>query len=131
MHFDQVSNAVAHATISTAMRLSAVGVVAPTMSGHTARMLSKWRPVMPIYAMSPSMSTVRRTMLLWGTIPVWSRRAESTDELIENSIRELNAGGYIKGEELLVVTAGVLNYRTGEKATDTNIMRVIKADGSL
>ena len=131
MHFDQVSNAVAHATISTAMRLSAVGVVAPTMSGHTARMLSKWRPVMPIYAMSPSMSTVRRTMLLWGTIPVWSRRAESTDELIENSIRELNAGGYIKGDDLLVVTAGVLNYRTGEKATDTNIMRVIKADGSL
>ena len=86
---------------------------------------------MPIYAMSPSMSTVRRTMLLWGTIPVWSRRAESTDELIENSIRELNAGGYIKGDDLLVVTAGVLNYRTGEKATDTNIMRVIKADGSL
>ena len=126
VHFDQISNAVAHATISTAMRLSAAGVVAPTMSGHTARLLSKWRPVMPIYSMSPSMATVRRTMLLWGTIPVWSRRAESTDELIENSIDELIREGYIKKGDLTVVTAGVLNYRSKDsKATDTNIMRVV------
>ena len=53
------------------------------------------------------------------------------NESLEKLVRELNAGGYIKGDDLLVVTAGVLNYRTGEKATDTNIMRVIKADGSL
>ena len=126
VHFDQISNAVAHATISTAMRLSAAGVVAPTMSGHTARLLSKWRPVMPIYSMSPSMATVRRTMLLWGTIPVWSRRAESTDELIENAIDELIREGYIKKGDLTVVTAGLLNYRSKDsKATDTNIMRVV------
>ena len=126
VHFDQISNAVAHATISTAMRLSAAGVVAPTMSGHTARLLSKWRPVMPIYSMSPSMATVRRTMLLWGTIPVWSKRAESTDELIENSIDELKKEGYVKSGEVTVVTAGVLNYRSKDKrATDTNIMRVV------
>ncbi len=126
VHFDQISNAVAHATISTAMRISASGVVAPTMSGHTARLLSKWRPVMPIYAMSPSMATVRRTMILWGTIPVWSRRAESTDELIENSIEELKKEGYLKNGDITVVTAGVLNFRSkNERATDTNIMRVV------
>ena len=129
MHFDSISNAVAHATISTAMRLSAKGVIAPTMSGHTARLLSKWRPVMPIYSMSPSMSTVRRTMLLWGTIPVWSKRAESTDELIENSLNELEAAGYMEKGDVAVVTAGVLNYRSkGGKPTDTNIMRVVTVD---
>ena len=81
---------------------------------------------MPIYSMSPSMATVRRTMLLWGTIPVWSRRAESTDELIENSVDELIREGYIKKGDLTVVTAGVLNYRSKDsKATDTNIMRVV------
>ena len=126
VHFDQISNAVSHATVSTAMRLSAKGVVAPTLSGHTARLLSKWRPVMPIYSMSPSMATVRRTMILWGTIPVWSKRAESTDELIENSMNELVKEGYLKEGDLAVVTAGVVNFRgKEEKATDTNIMRVV------
>lgn len=81
---------------------------------------------MPIYAMSPSMATVRRTMILWGTIPVWSRRAESTDELIENSIEELKKEGYLKNGDITVVTAGVLNFRSkNERATDTNIMRVV------
>ena len=81
---------------------------------------------MPIYAMSPSMATVRRTMILWGTIPVWSRRAESTDELIESSIEELKKEGYLKNGDITVVTAGVLNFRSkNERATDTNIMRVV------
>ena len=81
---------------------------------------------MPIYAMSPSMATVRRTMILWGTIQVWSRRAESTDELIENSIEELKKEGYLKNGDITVVTAGVLNFRSkNERATDTNIMRVV------
>ena len=81
---------------------------------------------MPIYAMSPSMATVRRTMILWGTIPVWSKRAESTDELIESSIEELKKEGYLKNGDITVVTAGVLNFRSkNERATDTNIMRVV------
>ncbi len=131
VHFDRVSNAVAHATISTAMRLAATGVVAPTLSGHTVKLLSKWRPVMPIYAMSPSMSTVRKMMLVWGALPIWSRRAESTDELIDNSIHELLEAGHIKDKDLVVVTAGVLSFRTGDHPSDTNIMRVIRADGTL
>ena len=124
---DNIANAVSHAAILTAMDLHAKAVVAPTMTGMTARMLSKWRPEMPIYAMSPSMSTVRKTMILWGTLPFWSRRADSTDELIENSIDELCAGGSLTAGDRVVVTAGVLTYRSRhEAATDTNIMRVVE-----
>lgn len=126
-NFDQVANAVSHATISTAMRLHAGAVVAPTLTGKTAAMLSKWRPTMPIYALSPSMATVRKLMILWGIVPRWSKRAESTDELIENSIDELKEDGLIQSDELVVVTAGVLTYRSRhEAAADTNIMRVIR-----
>ena len=126
-NFDNVTNAVSHAAISTAMRLKARAVVAPTLTGKTATMLSKWRPVMPIYAMSPSMATVRKLMLLWGTLPIWSRRAESTDQLIENSIDELQEEKLVEPDDLVVVTAGVLNYRSrNEAAADTNIMRVVK-----
>ncbi|MDO4438344.1 MAG: pyruvate kinase [Eubacteriales bacterium] len=126
MHFSRVSEAVSHATISTAMRLNAGAVIAPTLTGITARMLSKWRPVMPVYALSPSMSTVRKSMILWGVTPIWSKRADSTDELIENSVDELKAAGLVESGEVVVVTAGVLTYRTRNSAAkDTNIMRVV------
>ena len=124
---DNIANAVSHAAILTAMNLHAKAVVAPTMTGATARMLSKWRPEMPIYAMSPSMSTVRKSMILWGVVPFWSRRADSTDELIENSIDELCRDGILNTGERVVVTAGVLSYRSRhEAAADTNIMRVVE-----
>lgn len=122
-----IANAVSHAAIMTAMSIRAKAVVAPTLTGTTARMLSKWRPEMPIYAMSPSMSTVRKAMILWGTIPFWSRRADSTDELIENSIDELSKENMLKEGDRAVVTAGVLTYRSRhDAATDTNIMRVVE-----
>ena len=57
-------------------------------------MLSKWRPGARIIGMSPSMATVRQMQLQWGVVPIWSRRAESTDELIENSAQELKAVSY-------------------------------------
>ena len=123
----RVSNSVSYAAVSTAMDLGAQAIVAPTLTGYTARLLSKWRPETPIYAMSPSMSTVRKCMMMWGTFPVWSRRADSTDELIESSIVELKEDGLLKHDDTAVVTAGVLSYRSRhEAAKDTNIMQVVK-----
>ena len=126
---NNIANAVSHAAIVTAMSLEAKAVVAPTLTGVTALMLSKWRPEMPIYAMSPSMSTVRKAMIIWGTLPFWSRRAESTDELVENSIEELCKEKVLKEGDRVVVTAGVLKPRSRhDAATDTNIMRVVEVN---
>ena len=64
-----------------------------------------------------------------GVVPVWSRRAESTDELIENSVEELKNRGLVEEGELAVITAGVVTYaRRHEAATQTNIMRVINIE---
>ena len=73
-------------------------------------MLSKWRPAARIIGMSPSTTTVRQMMLQWGVTPVWSRRAESTDELIENSLEELKSGNVINSGDLAVITAGIVTY---------------------
>ena len=92
-------------------------------------MLSKWRPGARIIGMSPSMATVRQMQLQWGVVPVWSRRVESTDELIENSVEELKDRGLVEEGELAVITAGVVTYaRRHEAATQTNIMRVINIE---
>ncbi len=121
-----ISSAVCYASVSTAHDLEAVSIVTPTISGFTARMLSKWRPAAHIMGMSPSMSVVRQMMIYWGVKPIWSRRADSTDELIESSVDELKNLDLVKTGDLIVVTAGVVSYANRhEPAAQTNIMRVV------
>ncbi|MGN0372896.1 MAG: pyruvate kinase [Enterocloster sp.] len=121
-----ISNAVCFASVSTAHDVEADVIIAPSITGFTSMMLSKWRPAARIIGMSPSMATVRQMQIQWGVTPVWSRRAESTDELIENSTEELKAKGMVSAGDLAVITAGVVTYaRRHEAATQTNIMRIL------
>ena len=124
-----ISNAVCAASVATAHDIGADYIIAPSITGFTSMMLSKWRPAARIIGMSPSTTTVRQMMLQWGVTPVWSRRAESTDELIENSLEELKSDNVIKSGDLAVITAGIVTYaRRHEAATATNIMRVVSVD---
>lgn len=124
-----ISNAVCSASVSTAHDIGADYIIAPSITGFTSMMLSKWRPAARIIGMSPSTTTVRQMMLQWGVTPVWSRRAESTDELIENSLGELKSSEILKTGDLVVITAGIVTYaRRHEAAAATNIMRVVSVD---
>lgn len=121
-----ISNAVCYSSVATAHDLGAKVIVAPSISGYTTKMLSKWRPGCQIMGMSPSMTAVRQMMIYWGVKPVWSRRAESTDELIENSLVELKELGIVEKGDITVITAGIVSYaRRNEPATQTNIMQVV------
>ena len=121
-----ISNAVCFASVSTSHDLGADHIIAPTITGFTSMLLSKWRPAARIIGMSPSTSSVRQMQLQWGVTPVWSRRADSTDELIESSIEELKTKGIVNEGELAVITAGVVTFKKRhEAATQSNIMRVI------
>ena len=125
--YENISNAVCAATVTTASELKAKAIITPTMSGITARMLSKYKPMTDIFALSPSQTTVRQMMLLWGVTPVWARRAETTDELVDASIEELFERKLIAEGELCVITAGVLSRLTRDQpAAATNIMRIIQ-----
>ena len=124
-----ISNAVCSGTVSTAHELGAKVIVTPTISGFTAKLLSKWRPEAPIVGLSPSASAVRRMMLYWGVKPYQAKRADSTDILVYASIELLKEKEVVKQGDLVVVTAGVVSYsKRHEPASDTNIMRVVKVD---
>ena len=124
-----ISNAVCYSSVATAHVLGASAIVAPTISGFTTRMLSKWRPDVPVIGLSPSMTTVRQMQLYWGVRPFHAKRAESTDVLIYSSIELLRAKGIVKTGETVVATAGVVTRASRhEPAADTNIMRVVVVD---
>lgn len=124
-----ISNAVCYSSVSTAHNLGARVIVAPSISGFTARMLSKWRPNAIIAGLSPSMAAVRQMQLYWGVKPFHAKRAESTDVLIYSSIELLKEKELVESGEIVVATAGVVTYANRHSpAAHTNIMRVVEVD---
>lgn len=121
-----ISNAVCYSTVSTAHDLEAKMIVAPSISGFTTRLLSKWRPGVQIVGLSPSASAVRQMQIYWGVKPLQAKRADSTDLLIESSMELLKEKGLVEPDDLIVVTAGVVTSNVRhEPAVHTNMMRVI------
>ena len=84
-----ISNTVCYSSVATASDLEAPVIVAPSVSGFTTRMLSKWRPKALIAGLSPSMTAVRQMQLYWGVKPFHAKRAESTDALLFASVELL------------------------------------------
>lgn len=115
-----VTDAISHATCTTAVDLNATAIITSTSSGYTAKMVSKFRPQAPIIAATNDEAVMRRLALTWGVYPIKSASAGNTDEVIEKSIEAAKEAGYIKNGELVVITAGV---PVGVSGT-TNLIKV-------
>ncbi|KXG74930.1 pyruvate kinase [Thermotalea metallivorans] len=102
-----ITDAISHATCTTAQDLGASAIITATSSGHTARMVSKFRPKAPIIATTTSQKVARKLALTWGTYPLVIREAKSTDEVFDAAIQKALATEHIKGGDLIVITAGV------------------------
>lgn len=124
-----ISNIVCYSTAAAAYHLNAAAIIAPSITGFTTRMLSKWRPGVQIIGLSPNEEAVRQMQIYWGVKPYRAGRAASTDILVESSLELLKEEGMIRPGNLVVVTAGVVT-RDGLpfRAADTNTMRVITVE---
>ncbi|CEP91355.1 pyruvate kinase [[Clostridium] sordellii] len=115
-----VTDAISHATCTTAIDLNASAIITSTSSGHTARMVSKFRPECPIIAATNDDKVMRRLALTWGVYPIIAKEATNTDEVVENSINAAKEASYLENGELVVITAGV---PVGVSGT-TNLIKV-------
>lgn len=97
--------------------LSAVAIF--TESGSTVRLLSKYRPEPPIYALSPYQKVINRTMLLWGTYPILCERFNDTDKLVNVAEEILEQSGYVQKRQVVGIVAG-----TRTRSGATNFMRL-------
>ena len=114
------AEAVAHASVETAIDLAAAAIVAPTVSGHTARTISRFRPPCPIVAVTPSPIAQRELMLFWGVYPLLSHRADTTDEVINDAVEVAQRHGYVDEGDVVVLTGGTAGSGVGT----TNLMKV-------
>lgn len=115
-----ITNAISHATCTTAMDLKASAIITVTKSGHTARMISRFRPACPIIATTTSPKVQRQLSLCWGAIPYLVNEATSIDEMFEMVVQKALEAGLVKYGDLTVITAGV---PIGVSGT-TNILKV-------
>lgn len=119
-HVPNVPDAISLATVTTSTELKASAIITATQSGHTAKMVSKFRPKSQIIAVTPYQKVARRLSIVWGVYPIIAEKMESADEVIEKSVQEALNQGYVKKGELVVVAAGVPVGYTGT----TNLMKV-------
>jgi len=115
-----VTNAISQSVTHTAQNLQASAILTSTESGHTARMISKYRPKSPILAVTSSERVSRALSLVWGVYPHVGPKADSTDEMLQSAVDESLKTDFVKNGDLVVITAGV---PVGEKGT-TNLMKV-------
>ncbi len=115
-----VTNAISHATVTTALDLNAKCIITVTKYGKTAKMISKYRPVCPIIACSPHDFTVRQLNLSWGVTPILVEEKTSTDALFAAAYDAAEQHGLVEKGDLVVTTAGVPLGISGT----TNLLRV-------
>ncbi|HEY8436392.1 MAG TPA: pyruvate kinase [Haloplasmataceae bacterium] len=115
-----IESAIGLSVTDSALDLGASVIVAATMSGYTARLISKYRPICPIIALTPYEETARSLALNWGVIPVVVKQTASSEELVQIAedvavrVAELEKG------DIAIITAGLSESKT------TNMMKIIQ-----
>lgn len=115
-----VTNAISHATCTSAHDLGATAILTVTKGGRTARMISKYRPACPIVCCTTEEGVCRQLNMSWGVIPLLIEEAHDTDELFERAVVAGEKAGYLHNGDLVVMTAGVPLGMSGT----TNLMKV-------
>ena len=115
-----ITNAISHATCTTAYDLDAAAIITVTQSGHTARMCSRFRIDKPIIACTPSEHTFRQLSISWGVTPLMVDYRDNYEDLFNHAVEETSKAGFVQDGELVVLTAGVPIGVTGT----TNLLKV-------
>lgn len=102
-----IQEILAKSAYQTAVEIEAQALLAPTLSGNTARLLSRFRPEQAIIAATPKETVQRQLLLNWGVVPFLVGLAEDSEEMIQNAIRVGLDKGQFKMADKVVVVAGV------------------------
>ena len=104
---DSTAGAISHAACTIAKDLDIRSIVTMTQSGGTARMVSSFKPLANIYAMTTLKTTFRSLSIIWGVIPVLVNNYNSSDEMPEIAKKKLIDLGVIDKKEKFIITGGV------------------------
>ena len=102
-----VAKAISTSVCETAVELEASAIISCTYSGHTARQISRHRPLVPIIAVTPNIDEYKKLLLVWGVKPVLISLPKNTDDLIKLAISVVKEKNLVELGDTVVVTAGI------------------------
>ncbi|WP_099469938.1 pyruvate kinase [Konateibacter massiliensis] len=124
-----IESAVGYSTVAISHNLDVKLIVNPTVSGATARLVSSFRPSVPIVGISPNEETVRKMQIYWGVTPILSEAKETTEDIIARAIDIIKDRGYVQKGDTVVLTAGSpAPTREAAAGAVSNMMRVSVID---
>jgi pyruvate kinase len=121
-HAPEPTNAeiLADAAYRAARDSKAAAIVVFTTTGSSARLVSRYRPPVCVYAITPSDRTARQLSVNYGVTPILAPEVSNTDEMLTQMDRLLVEGGCLRGNQLVVFLAGQPVGRPGT----TNLMKL-------
>ena len=118
----KVADAICYAACNAAEKINASAIIACSLSGHTARLMSKYRPRHPLIGATPETRSLTRMTLLWGVQPLLTKLSDDAtveDEINHALIAARDVYG-LKPGSWVVVTAGLRAKKTG----GTNVLEI-------
>ena len=119
-HIPAIAGVISRAAANAAYELKASAIISSTQSGATAGRLSQCRPDCPIVAVTPDERVAKKLALYFGVYPVVSGKMESTDHMMEESVKVAEANGFVKKGDTVVIAAGVPVDKIGA----TNLLKI-------
>ncbi len=113
-------DAISHSTACMAIDVKSKAIVVCSISGVTARMVSRFRAPIDIIGMTTSEETWRKLALSWGVTPVMCERVNSTDVLFYMASKAAKSTFKLKKGDKIIVTGGIINGESG----NTNIIKL-------
>ncbi len=120
---NEVTEAVAQASITMAAHLKAAAIIALTETGFTSRLISKYRPGCPILAVTSSARVVRRLAMNWGVRAMHYQGQGSDEEKLQFATHRAKQLGCVHPEDIVIATAG-----SSHQAGSTDLIRVLSVD---
>ncbi|MGN0400277.1 MAG: pyruvate kinase [Blautia sp.] len=122
-----ISSAIGIASVRTARNIDAACIITPTMFGATARLVSSFRPPMPIYAITPNESVEHKMQLYWGVKPLRGNMKDSTEHILISAMETVKRKRLVKKGQLAVFTAGDPATNSSiREGNVTNMLQVIE-----
>ena len=113
-------DAISHATCGMSIDIDAKAIAVCSISGMTARMVSRFRPPVDILGVTTSEATWYKLSLSWGVTPVLCERYESIDVLFYEAKRLAVSAFRLEKGDRMIITGGMTNGATG----NTNLLKI-------
>lgn len=117
-----ISSAVAFSCVATASSVGAKYILASTMSGATARIISKFKPNCEILGLSPVPETLRKMQIFWGVTPIATEKATGSSEITNIALKTIEDKKLVKAGDTVVLSCG----GSYNKDINTDMMKVLK-----